>query len=65
MARFLIIVGIVILAVGPLWPVIERLGFGRLAGDILIQSGNFTFYPIMSCILLSIELSGVLWLINR
>ena len=66
MARFLIVLGIVILAAGLLWPLIERMGLGRLPGDIVIQRGNFTFYfPIMTGILLSIAISVVLWLVNR
>ena len=44
MARFLILLGLVILAVGLLWPFLSRLGLGRLPGDIVIQRDNFTFY---------------------
>jgi hypothetical protein len=66
MARFLIILGLVILALGLLWPVLTRLGLGRLPGDIAIQRGNFTFYfPIVTCILVSVLLSLVFWLVNR
>lgn len=66
MSRFLIILGLVILAAGLLWPVLTRLGLGRLPGDIVIQRGNFTFYfPIVTCILISVLLSVVLWVFNR
>jgi membrane protein implicated in regulation of membrane protease activity len=66
MSRFLIVLGLVILALGLLWPVLTRLGFGRLPGDILIQRGNFSFYfPLATCILVSVLLSVVFWLFNR
>ena len=66
MSRFLIVVRLAIADVGVLWPWLSRLGIGRLPGDIMVQRGNFTFYaPIVTCVLLSIVLSLILWLINR
>jgi len=66
MSRILIIIGLLIVAVGILWPWLARLGLGRLPGDILIQRENFTFYlPITTGLLLSVVLSLILWLINR
>jgi hypothetical protein len=66
MARFLILVGIVLVMLGLLWPYVLRLGLGRLPGDIVIERENFTFYvPLATCILVSLLLSGVFWLFNR
>ena len=66
MSRFLIALGLVILALGILWPLLGRLGLGRLPGDIVIQRGNFSFYfPFVTCILVSVLLSAVFWLFNR
>lgn len=66
MARTLIIIGLVIVAVGLLWPWLARLGLGRLPGDIVIERDNFTFYaPITTGILVSVLLSIILWLFNR
>jgi hypothetical protein len=66
MSRFLIVLGLVILALGLLWPFLGRLGLGRLPGDIVIQRGNFSFYfPLATCIIVSILLSVVFWLFNR
>jgi hypothetical protein len=66
MARFLILVGIVLVMLGLLWPYVLRLGIGRLPGDIVIERENFTFYlPLATCILVSLLLSGVFWLFNR
>jgi hypothetical protein len=66
MSRMLIVVGIVLVVAGICWPLIGRLGLGRLPGDIAIQRPNFSFYfPLMTSLILSIVLSLVLWLINR
>lgn len=66
MSRFLIVLGLVILAIGLLWPILSRLGLGRLPGDIVIQRESFTFYfPLATCILVSVLLSVVFWLFNR
>ena len=66
MSRFLIILGLVIVAIGVLWPLLTRIGLGRLPGDIVIQRGNVSFYfPLVTCLLISIALSVVFWLFNR
>ena len=65
-SRFLIVLGLAILAVGVLWPVLAKFGLGRLPGDIAIERENFRFYfPLMTSILLSLVFSVVLWLVNR
>jgi hypothetical protein len=39
---------------------------GRLPGDIAIGRGSTTFYfPVVTCIIISVVLSAVLWLFNR
>jgi hypothetical protein len=66
MARFLIVLGIAIVVAGLLWPYLGRIGLGRLPGDIVIERENMTFYfPLMTCLLLSIMLSLVFWAVNR
>jgi hypothetical protein len=66
MARVLITLGLVILVIGLLWPYLSRLGLGRLPGDIVIERENMTFYfPLMTCLLVSLLLSLVLWVANR
>ena len=66
MSRFLIVLGLLIVALGVLWPILTRLGLGRLPGDIVIQRGNFSFYfPLATCIIVSVLLSVVFWLFNR
>jgi len=66
MSRVLIIFGMVLIAVGLLWPVVSKLGFGRLPGDIVIERENFRLYiPIATSIIVSVLLSLLLWLLNR
>ena len=66
MSRLLIIFGLVLVAVGVLWPVIAKLGLGRLPGDVVIERENFRLYiPIASSLLISLLLSLVLWFLNR
>jgi hypothetical protein len=66
MARTLIVIGLVILVVGLLWPYLSRIGLGRLPGDIVIERENMTFYfPLMTCLLVSVVLSLVFWAMNR
>ena len=66
MSRFLIIFGLGLVLIGIAWPVFEKIGIGRLPGDIVIRRDNFTFYfPIMTCILLSLVISLVAWLFQR
>jgi len=66
MSRLLIILGLVIIAVGIAWALAERLGLGRLPGDIVIEHDNFRLYvPITTSILVSIVLSLVFWVLSR
>lgn len=62
-SRILIILGIVLIIVGLLWPWILKLNLGKLPGDIVLRRGNFTFYfPIVTSIILSIIISLIFWL---
>jgi hypothetical protein len=64
--RFLIGLGLVILAAGLLWPILSRIGLGRLPGDIMFQRGGATFYfPLATSIIVSVVLTVLLWLFNR
>lgn len=66
MSRTLIVIGLLIVAAGVLWPWLGKLGIGRLPGDFVIRREGFTFYaPITTCILLSVVLSVVFWLLRR
>jgi hypothetical protein len=66
MTRFLVVLGLAIVVAGLLWPYIGRLGLGRLPGDIVIERENMTFYfPLMTCLLVSVLFSLVLWIVSR
>jgi hypothetical protein len=66
MARWLIILGVLLVVAGLLWPWLGKLGLGRLPGDIVIEREGFRLYlPITTSILVSIVLSLILWLLNR
>lgn len=66
MGKYLIIIGAVLIIAGLLWLAGERLGLGRLPGDIVIERENFRLYlPIASSIVISVVLSVIFWLISR
>ena len=66
MARWLIILGIVLVVAGLLWPLLARLGLGRLPGDIVVEREHFRLYiPIVTSLVVSVVLSLILWLLNR
>jgi hypothetical protein len=64
--RILIVAGIVLLVAGLLWPLLSRLGIGRLPGDIVVERENVRFYfPIVTSIVISVVLSLLFWLFRR
>jgi hypothetical protein len=66
MTRFLVVLGLAIVVAGLPWPYLAQLGFGRLPGDIVIERENMTFYfPLMTCLLVSVLFSLVFWVVNR
>ena len=66
MSRALIIIGIVLVVVGVLWPWLQKSGLGRLPGDIVVEKENFRLYiPITSAIIVSVVLSILLWLFRH
>jgi Protein of unknown function (DUF2905) len=66
MQRFLIIAGIVAIALGLAWPWLARVGLGRLPGDLHVEHEGFSFYfPLTTSIVVSVVVSLVLWLFRR
>jgi len=66
MQRFLIIIGLLIVVVGLLWPWLSQLPLGRLPGDIVVdRPGTKIYIPIVTTILVSGVLSLLLWLFRR
>jgi hypothetical protein len=66
MAKTLVIIGLVLVIVGLLWPWLTRLGLGRLPGDIVVEREHFRFYfPITTSIIISIVLTVLFWLFRK
>lgn len=66
MQRLLIAIGLLLVAAGLLWPWLSKLGLGRLPGDIRIESESGGFYfPITTCVVISVVLSLLFWLFRR
>ena len=66
MARVLLTAGVVLVVLGLLWPLLGKLGLGRLPGDIVIEREGVRLYlPVTTCVLVSLVLSLLLWLLRR
>jgi Protein of unknown function (DUF2905) len=66
MQRILVISGLVLIAAGVGWRWISRIPFGHLPGDIHIVREGFSFhFPIVTCIVISVVLSVLIWLFKR
>lgn len=65
--KLLIIVGGLLIIVGGLWLWAGKLPLlGKLPGDLHIEREHFSFYfPLGTCLLISLILSFVLWLLKR
>lgn len=68
LGKLLLTFGVVLAALGLLLTLGPNLPgrLGRLPGDIIIRRENFTFYfPLVTCLLLSVILSLLFWLLGR
>ena len=66
MSRMLLWIGVSLIRAGLLWPWLQKFGLGRLPGDIVIGRGSTRFYfPLTSCVLVSLILSVLWWLWRR
>jgi hypothetical protein len=65
--KFLITIGVVIALIGVIfWAGVAPKWLGRLPGDIRIERGNSAFYfPIVTCIIISILLTLILSIFRR
>jgi Protein of unknown function (DUF2905) len=67
LGKFLVIVGVVLAIVGLIfWGGLAPKWLGRLPGDIRIEREHSTFYfPIVTCVVISIVLSILLSIFRR
>ena len=65
--KLLLILGIILSIMGLIFIFGSKVpGLGRLPGDIFIKQGNITyFFPIVTCILISIIVTLILSLFRR
>lgn len=63
----LVVIGGLIVVIGLVWLLAPSIPWlGRLPGDIVIERENFRFYfPITTCVLLSLVLTGIMWLLRH
>lgn len=66
MGRILVVLGVVLVVIGLAWPWLQKLPFGRLPGDIFIKREGFQFFfPLTTCILISIVITLIFWLFRK
>lgn len=68
LSRLLIFAGVLLIAVGVIVLLLERahLPPGRLPGDLIWRGKHTTIYfPIVTCLLMSLLGTLILWLVNR
>jgi len=63
--KWLVVTGIAVALLGVLILLLARIGLFKLPGDLEFGSGNWRVYiPIAGCVLISIVLTLILWVIN-
>lgn len=66
LGKNLLLIGLVIAAIGAALWLFGRNGGGFLPGDIVIEKKTVRFYfPVVTCIVLSVVLSVIAWLMRR
>ena len=67
LGKFVVVIGVVVTLVGlVMWSGFAPKWLGRLPGDIRIERGHSAFYfPIVTCIILSIVLSLLVSIFRR
>lgn len=66
MPRLLIVLGVAAIAAGIAWPWLSKLPLGRLPGDIhVVRDGGSFHFPIVTCIVISVLVSLLLWFFRR
>ena len=67
LGKILILIGILLVVLGFVLIVGNKLPFiGKLPGDIALERKNYSFYfPVTTCIIISIVLSFILWLFSK
>lgn len=60
--RLLVTIGLLLVILGLAWPLLSKLGLGRLPGDLAIEREHFRFYfPLTTLLLVNLAI----WLLMR
>ncbi len=63
MLKWLVTLLVVLLALGLLWPLLVRMGLGRLPGDLQLQHRGRKFYvPLATSVIFSLVITLLLWM---
>jgi len=66
MNRILVVLGVVLIVLGLVWPWVRRLPLFKLPGDIVIERPSFQFFfPITTMLLVSLAISIIAWILRR
>ncbi|MDE2338650.1 MAG: DUF2905 domain-containing protein [Gammaproteobacteria bacterium] len=66
MNRILVVLGVVLIVLGLVWPWVRRLPLFKLPGDIVIERPGFQFFfPITTMLLVSLAISIIAWILRR
>lgn len=66
LGKTLVVIGLVMAGVGAALWLLGRNGLGWLPGDIVVEKKNVRFvFPIVTCLVVSVVLSVIAWLMRR
>ncbi|MDA8351047.1 MAG: DUF2905 domain-containing protein [Pseudomonadota bacterium] len=66
MNRILVVLGVVLIVLGLIWPWARRLPLFKLPGDIVIERPGFQFFfPLTTMLLVSLAISIIAWILRR
>lgn len=65
--KLIVIIGLALVAIGAIiWKTGGLGGLGKLPGDIFLQKGGSSFYfPVVTCIVISVALTLLGWLFRK
>jgi Protein of unknown function (DUF2905) len=63
---WLVMLGVALVILGFAWPWMEKLGLGRLPGDLRYEREGFSFYfPLTTSLIVSLVVSLLVWWLRR
>ena len=66
LGKWLVVLGAIVIVMGLLMMLLDKIGVSRLPGDMEFGGRNWrVYFPLGTCILLSLLLTAILWLIQH